>query len=495
MSDGARTNPARTNISRGALATLGGQLAKFVVQFSALVVLARLLDPSDYGLMAMVVVVVGFGEVFRDFGLSLAAVQAPSLSIKERDNLFWLNSAIGATLAILAVASSPLVAMFFDETRLTHLLQALSLIFILNGLATQYRASLNRNLRFGTLAIVDVSAQVAAFGIGVGFALSGAGYWALAAQQVGQAAVTLVLLALCSRWRPRRYDPTVKVRSFVRFGWFLMASQIVGYVSRNTDSVVIGHQLGPGPLGVYNRAFQLLMLPLNQINAPSTTVALPVLARAQGDRPEFDRQLLRGQAIMITVLCLIFSFLGAQSEQVVAVLFGAQWSAAAPIFAVLAVAGVFQAVSYATYWVFLARGLTSSNFKFSLLSRALVIALVIVGVHWGTVGVAAGYAAGVGFAWPLGTWWVSRYAGAPGGSMFTNGLVTSVCLGLVGATSLVGSGLAHDLPPVVQLMCGAAASAAALTIVYAAVPLVRRNLHMVWSMAAAAVARTKTEPS
>ena len=171
---------------------LTGQGMRILLQFAGVVILARLLSPHDYGLIAIVVVIIGVGEIFRDFGLSSAAVRAPELTRDQSTNLFWINTGIGVFLGgLLLVAAAPLASLYGqDEVR--PIAQAMAAIFALNGLATQFRAQLMRGLRFRWLATVDVLAAALALGVAIGGALLGWAFWALVAQQITQALVILV---------------------------------------------------------------------------------------------------------------------------------------------------------------------------------------------------------------------------------------------------------------------------------------------------------------
>ncbi|HEY8590565.1 MAG TPA: lipopolysaccharide biosynthesis protein, partial [Naasia sp.] len=308
--------------SRSAVVTLAGQLSRVVIQFAGVIVLARLLEPQDYGLVAMVLVIIGVGEVFRDFGLSTAAVQAKTLSDDERNNLFWINGGIGLLLAVVAAAVSPLVALLFDDERLVGLTLVLSVTFLLNGIGTQFRADLNRDLRFGPLVVTDIAAQVAGVLAGVLAAVAGWGYWALAGQQIVLAVVMLVGVAVFARWRPSWYRRAVPVRRFLTFGAEVVGAQLLGYASKNIDTLVIGTTLGATPLGYYNRAYQLLALPLSQINAPATRVALPVLSKLQSDRHRFGDYLLAGQTAMLHLVLALFSISGALAVPLVTTVLG-----------------------------------------------------------------------------------------------------------------------------------------------------------------------------
>ncbi len=461
--------------ARGALVTMSGQACKILLQFGGIVVLARLLAPGDYGLLAMVTAVVGIGEVLRDFGLSSAAVQARSVSAQQRSNLFWINSAIGLVLALGVYAAAPAIAAFYDQPRLEPIAQALALTFLLNGLATQYRAQLNRDMRFGRLAAVDVGGQAVGLALGVTLALRGHGYWALVGQQLGQIAATLLMLVVASGgWRPGLPRRGAGMGLFLRYGSSLMGTQLITYLSRNIDALIIGQRFGADMLGLYNRAYQLLMLPLNQINAPATSIALPVLSRLHDDSERYGRFLLHGQALMLHVIIAIFAFACAQAEPLIVLVLGPQWAPAVPIFQLLALAGVFQGASSASYWVFLSKGLTGSHLRFTLCSRVLVIAGIVVGAQWGVHGVAIAFSAGIALAWLWALAWL-RGSGAPVGAMFGNALRLMLAYGLCGLASAQASAqLAASLAA--RLAVGTAAMAAALLLLVALWPAFRRSV-------------------
>ncbi len=464
---------------RGAATTLTGQLIRIGVQLTGIIILGHLLGPSDYGLVASVMAIIGIGEVFRDFGLSSAAIQSRELTRNQKDNLFWINGLIGLVLTTLAVLCSPLIAGLYGDDRLGPLTQVLALTFLLGGLATQFRADLNRNLRFVPLAASEIGAQVGGLIVGVTMALTGFGYWSLAGQQVSQGILTLIILIPVTKWFPRGFHRGTEIMHFIRFGSNVFGTQLLGYASRNTDSVVIGATLGPGPLGLYNRAFQLLLLPLNQINAPSTRVALPVLSRLQDDREKYAQFLILGQRIMLHLVTFVLAFAAAQATPIIAITLGDQWLESAPIFQILSLAGFFQAAGYATYWVFLSKGLMRQNLYFSLVSRPLLIGLVLVGSLWGVHGVAAAYSIGMGISWPLSLWWISRVSDAPAGRMFVAGVRAVVGYGLAGAASYAATLWVPGSQPVVSLAVGFAALIAAVGLLFLVWPAFRRDIRSI----------------
>ncbi|WP_105033459.1 oligosaccharide flippase family protein [Cryobacterium aureum] len=464
---------------RGASTTLVGQLIRIGVQLGGIVVLGRLLDPSDYGLVASVAAIIGVGEVLRNFGLSSAAIQVRDLSQHQKDNLFWINSVIGLALMLLAMLLSPLIATLYGDDRLVLLSQVLAGTFLLNGLATQFRADLNRNFHFVALAGSEIGAQVGGLFVGIVMALNGFGYWALAGQQISQGILTIIILIPVTNWFPGWYHRAAPMRHLIVFGSNLAGTQLLGYASRNTDTIVIGATLGAGPLGLYNRAFQLLLLPLNQINGPSTRVALPVLARLQDDPPKYDRFILLGQTIMLHAVTIVLAFSCAQALPIISIALGSRWLGSAPIFQILAIAGFFEAAAYATYWVFLSKGATKQNLYFALTTRPLLVAFVLVGSLWGVYGVAAGYSIGVALIWPIGLAWISRVTDAPARAMFLAGVRAILGYGFATGVSWAAVQWIPIELSFARVAVGGVALLAAIGVVMLIWPIFRRDVRSI----------------
>lgn len=453
--------------ARGAAVTLGGQGIRMLVQMSSVVVLAKLLTPTDYGLVGMVMAIAGIADIFRDFGLSAAAVQAKTLSRIQRDNLFWLNSALGAALCLIIVGGAAPLAAFYGEPRVEEIARFLSLTFLINGLSTQYRADLNRRLRFGPLAGTDIAAQVAGLAVGIAMAVGGAGYWALVGQQLTQAGTSLLLLAVVARWLPGRPSRDADMQDLLRFGWHMVGMQIVGYLNNNVDSVTIGRRFGAVPLGLYNRGYQLLMSPLTQLRGPTTTVALPVLSRLESDSGTYGRFLVRGQVGLGYTLVVGLSIVAAGAEPIVALFLGDRWESVTPILRILALAGAVSTLSYVGYWVFLSRGLTRQLLRFTLVTFVLKVVCVVVGSEWGVVGVAAGFALAPAISAPVSLWWLARLTPIPLGELLRGytrilllaAVATGVgwgALGLLpGLAPALGVGVVVVVVPAVYLLAAA----------------------------------------
>ncbi|WP_017792543.1 lipopolysaccharide biosynthesis protein [Leucobacter salsicius] len=461
--------------ARGAVFTMGAQLARILLQLLSVVVLARLLTPHDYGLLAIALVIVGIGEIFRDFGLTSAAVQAPVLSNGQRDNLFWINSSLGVFLAIIVFLSAWPITWVSGQDELLVIVQALSLVFVLNGLATQYRAQLMRALGFTALAIADVVSAAVALVIAVGAAVLGAGYWALVYQQLATAAILLIMLVWFGRWRPGMYSRQHKVGELVRFGWHLVATNLITYGAAQVDTILVAAKFGTAPLGFYNRAYQIVMTPLNQIRSPITNVALPVFSRAQEDRERFNSFVVAGQLALGYSLGVPLLLVCGLAEPVVAIMLGAQWEEATPVLRFFAIAGTLTTLSFVGYWVYVSRGLSKQLLQYSLVSTAIRLICIVGGSFFGVVGIAAGFALAPALAWPLSIFWLSRVTDLPVRALYTG---ASRIL-LVSATGALAAWAASEAVasaggPWLSLGCGLAAAAAAIGLLFV-VPQLRRD--------------------
>lgn len=387
--------------ARGASVTAAGLVIRILIQSVGLVVLARILSPTDFGLVAMVVAVVSVGDILRDFGLSYAAVQAPTFSLKQRSNLFWLNTAFGAVIGAAVFGLSWPIADLYNDQRLVAITQVVAGTFLINGIGSQYRASLQRSLAFGALAVAETAGQIVSVSAGIIAAMNGLSYWSIVIQLVMHPAVVVTILLAVSRWLPRGFYRHQNTRHFLAFGWRVMAVQTLNYTSANVDTVAVGLKFGPTALGYYNRAFQLMAVPVNQLANGMIRVAVPVLAKLQGDAVRLSQYLIRAQTALLAFMLFILVALASLTEPIVMIVLGPNWLESASILRILAVAGIFQTLTYPLDWTFMALGLTRVQLYQALISRPLLIISVIVGAQFTVEGVAWGYAVGAALGWPI----------------------------------------------------------------------------------------------
>ena len=373
---------------RGGLLTLSSQGAQFLMQSISTVVLARLLMPADFGLVAMVTAITGLGQAFADLGLSEATIQHPEISHNQVSTLFWINVGIGLTLTSVTAALAPVLAWFYREPRLQDITLLMSLTFLIGGLRVQHDALLKRQMRFSSLAIRDVASYTLAVPAAIVLAWRGAGYWALVALPLTLNLTQMVLSWLMVRWMPGLPRRGAKVRSLIVFGGNVAASYVIFTANRSADSVLIGWYWGAGPLGLYSRAYNLLMLPVRQLGAPARSVAVPAFSRIQDDPERFARYYLRTANLIMWISAPIFGFLFVAAEPVIVLTLGNRWREAAPVFRLLAIAALGQLLLESTLWLFVSRGQSKRLLKLLLIISPLIIGSYAVGLPFGIKGVA-----------------------------------------------------------------------------------------------------------
>ena len=380
----------RKRTVRGSAFIIGAQGCRFVLQLGAIALLARLLKPDDFGLVAMVTILTGLMLMFRDLGLSMATIQRAEISHPQVTNLFWVNVAVSLLAAAAFARAAPAVAWFYKEPRLVAVTIVLSLGFLLSGLAAQHQALLRRQMRYRRLACVELAAA-AGFAVAVLAARLGAGYWSLVLQYVTFPLVTALGVWLACDWRPGLPARAAGVLSMVVAGGNMAAANLVGYVGGNMDTILIGRFCGTYSLGVYSTSHRLLTLPLSVVTNPLAGIIVPALSRL-ADAPErYRRAYLRILAQVTLVFMPGAAFIIATADWVVWVVLGPQWKDSAPILAWLGVWALLNPVSAVSAWLFISQDRTGPLLRATLINSALSVLSFCIGLPWGPVGVAASY--------------------------------------------------------------------------------------------------------
>jgi O-antigen/teichoic acid export membrane protein len=376
---------------RGGIATMLGQAATFVVQTASTVVLARLLTPEDYGMIAMITAVTGFVTLFKDLGLSMATVQKAEITHEQVTMLFWINVALSAVVMLIVMALAPVIAWFYGEPKLLPLTLVMAIGFVFGGLCVQHSALLRRQMQFGTLALIDVLRQVVSVLAGIIAALAGAGVWSLVYMPLAASVFNVVAVWIASPWRPGLPARHADVRGMLGFGANLTGFSVLNYFTRNADNVIVGYALGSGALGIYSKAYGLLEMPMKQINAPLNSVMLPALSRLQTDPDRYRRYYLQALAAIAMVTMPIVTLLFVIADDVVLILLGSQWTAVVTPFRWLAPAAFFGSINFAPGWLCVSLGRTNIQLRWAMLSAPAVVAAFLIGVNWGINAVAAAF--------------------------------------------------------------------------------------------------------
>lgn len=376
----------------GAAVMIAGRVTGFAATFVALAILARVLTPADYGLVAMVTSATAFFSIFSDFGLSLVTVQRAQLSVEQMSTLFWINQGFGLLLGVLAACLSPLLVAFYGDSRLFSVALVMALIFPLTSLGVQHEALLKRKMKFRRLVIVRLVATVGSVAMSVVAALSGWGYWSLVVQPVALALCSSVLFWIAYPWLPGRPRTCEGLRSMLGFGGALTAHGMVGYLANNLDNILIGRYWGDFALGVYSTSYNLMMRPISLAGYGVGEAAIPALSRASTSSADLKATFRR----MFEVTCLLglpICLAGILwTGDIVFALLGAQWEAAVPVLRWLFIAALPRMLGVCTGWVYIATGRPGRMLTWQLGWTPVVIAAFVAGLPYGAEGVAAAYA-------------------------------------------------------------------------------------------------------
>ncbi|PYK17560.1 MAG: lipopolysaccharide biosynthesis protein [Verrucomicrobia bacterium] len=378
----------------GAFITIASQGTQFLLNLASIMVMARLLTPRDFGFYAMVTTVTGFLWMFQDAGLSTATVQRQQITHAQVSNLYWVNVGVGGITTLLVAALSPVVAWFYREPRLVAITLVLSGTFLLASATVQHLALLNRQMRFGLIAMIYIVSLLAGYLTGVGMALLGYGYWALVGASVTQVAIRLVLAWLISGWRPKLPSRNTQTWHMLTFGANITAGSLIYSLARGADNLLIGRLFGAAAVGLYSRASILLIRPLEQFTIPINAVLIPALSRLQAEPERYRRTFLRVYEALALTSFLSTGLLLALARPLTLVVLGPRWEQAAPIFAGFSIAALCIPLGGASTWLFQTQGRGRDWLFFTLLGSCITVASFVAGLPFGPAGVAISYSVG-----------------------------------------------------------------------------------------------------
>lgn len=462
--------------ARGSAITLGAQAIRLGLMLAGTMILSRLLVPSDFGLVAMVIAVTGVAQIFLDFGLSMAALQSKTLTRAQASNLFWINTVVGLALTVIVFALAVPISWVYAEPRLVPLVQITSVFYLAGGLTAQFRVAINRDLRFLALAMTDIIPAATALLAAVVCALLGMGVYSLAVQQLVIAFGTLLIAMLLARWFPGLPKRQSDMGGLLSFGMHFALTQLISYVTRNIDSVLIGRVAGAQALGQYDRAYQFSVVPINRINTPLSKVAVPVLSQITEDRVRFLEWLRRAQLVACYLTSSAFFVIAGASGPLTRVLLGPGWELAGVILGVLAISGVFRTVSQISYWMFISQGMAKQQLVRFLVTQPLIIAAMAIGLIWGPVGVAWGNVVGFGVTWMISLIWAGRASSLDITALLTDAVRVILVFGApAGAAALVLSEFVR-LPDLALIALSLLSALAWYGVSWLLFPFVRRDV-------------------
>jgi PST family polysaccharide transporter len=379
--------------AHGGIVAISAQPIRMLIQFIATAILARLLAPEDFGLVAMATAVTSFVAIFSELGLTSATVQRSQIDQETVSGLFFISLGMGCFLIPVVCGMAPLAAWFFNDTRVTGLIIGLSISFPLAALGSQHTALLIRSMRWMPLQCAGLLGHAAGAIAGILIAWkTDLGYWSLVITVLVANVVTLSLLWVTCPWRPSLVTNWRSSRSALHFGVYLTSFGVLNFFSRQLDNIIVGSHFGASELGYYSRSYQLMLLPLNLFNGPLSSAIEPSLARLQNEPERWRQAFLDSLGLVMFLGAGVAACLIAVSGPLVAILYGPGWERSVTILQWLA-ASIFAGVPMnATGWIYLSLGQTRRMFIWSIIFVPVVAVGFLLAIPFGPVGIAASYA-------------------------------------------------------------------------------------------------------
>ena len=364
-----------------------------LVGIAQVAVLARLLTRQDFGLVSEMATIIGFAMVFADMGFSAAIIWRQDATRDELSTLYWMNLITGVVLFGVMIAIAPLIADFYHQPRIEHLMLWTSLIFLVTPIGQQFQILLQKQLLFRRLSGIEMTASIVGLCVGVTAALAHYGVYALIWAQLANATTKALLLAGYgwSHWRPHLHLRLRDLKGYFGFGLYQMGENGVYYWASNIDYLLIGRFLGATPLGIYTIAYQLVVLPLTKLVPVLTRVSFPVFAKRQHD----DAALRRGYGEVIGLMSFVvwplLVGLAASAPVAMVAIYGSKWLASAVVVQLLVPMGMVKAIGSPIGSLLNSKGRADIGFWYNLLSTVVTVTVLYVAVHWGVRAVAASH--------------------------------------------------------------------------------------------------------
>jgi O-antigen/teichoic acid export membrane protein len=438
----------KEKVIRGGLARILALAGSFTIRIGSMMALARLLEPTDFGLVGMVTALTGVLNLFRDFGLSSATVQRKDVTEEQISTLFWINTLVGLILGLLLMSVAPLIVAFYHQPHLLWVTIVLATAFIFNGAGVQHIALLERQMRFTILAAIDMISLICGTLIGIAMALAGLRYWALVGTAVSIPLITTISLWCATGWIPGRPRSRIGLRSMAQFGGAFTLINVIVYFAYNIEKVLLGRYWGATSVGIYGRAYQLANLPIENLNSAFGGVAFSGLSRVRDDANRFRSYFLRGYSLVLAMTIPITIGAALFANDLILALLGPKWINVVEIFRSLTPTILIFALINPLSWLTFSLGMIGRNLKIVLVLTPLMIGGYVMGLPYGPKGVAFGYSA-VMMLWALphiawcvhGTVISSRDILISVSRPLISGIIAA--LPALGVQSLLGQSLAH----------------------------------------------------
>lgn len=372
-------------VINGATWRVIGRVSSQAAQFAMAVVLARLLTPDEYGLIAMATVFLAFAGSFSEFGFGVALIQRKELNDEHPNSAFWVNMGVGVLLFALFSLASPWIADFYSEPQLESIVPVLALPFLFEPLGMVQRSMLHRSMNFRSLAVVELATAASSGAIGIVLAVNGYGVWSLVVSAVLSRAINIGISWWYIKWLPRWGFSQIALRELFGFSGNFTLYGVIDYLGKSLDRLLIGRFMGAHDVGIYNRAYAIMMAPFTQIVWVVASVLFPALSSIQEDKERVGRIFLRSISLVTFISMPALLGLIVVADPFVRVLFGAQWLEAIPILQIFCLLGLAEIIKNMIGAVIESQGDSAGLVRYSTAQSVLNMVAISLGVVTGSL--------------------------------------------------------------------------------------------------------------
>jgi O-antigen/teichoic acid export membrane protein len=415
--------------------SIAAKFSRQTIQILFQIFLARILGPKEFGLIAMVAAFITLADILRNFGLGQALIFKKDFDTRHLNTVFWFNAASGFTILIILLFAAEPLAAFYGNPDLVPIVRVFGCISFIGALNIVQDALLQKSLQFKRLFFIEIVSVITGGAIALVLATRGFGVWALVVQFATISFVSSIVLWITSPWRPSfQFDKRI-FNELKGFGLNLMGNDLLGYVARNVDTLLIGRMLGAAAVGIYSRAFVLMAQPINLCNTVLGRVMFPILAKLQHDINAVRTTYLKATRLTAFVIFPVVSFVFVMAHDIIFLLLGSAWLEVANILRIFCIYCMLDSIGYTTTWIYKALGRTDIMFRWSIYHTSVIVTAIVIGMQWGLEGVALSYvSAYLVFLWLPGWWLAVRLIQLPLIQMLRNllpSLVSSIGMAFI----------------------------------------------------------------
>ena len=359
----------------------GAQLVTFIVS----IVLARILTPEDYGVVALVTVFTSILQVFVDSGLGTALIQKKNADDLDFSSVFYFNFVVYIVLYIIMFFTAPFISVFYNDSSLISIVRVASLMIVISGVKGIQQAYVSRNMLFKCFFFATLGGTIFSAFIGIGFAYAGFGVWAIVAQQLSNTAIDTLILWIIVKWRPKKMFSIKRLKELLNFGWKLLVSSLLNTVYNNLRNLIIGKYYSSVDLAYYNQGEKFPNLIVTNINSSIDSVLLPTLSSAQDEKNRVKNMTRRAIKTSTYIMAPLMMGLAFCASPIVRLILTEKWMPCVPYLQIFCITYMFWPIHTANLNAINAMGRSDYFLKLEIAKKTIGMILLLSTMHFGVM--------------------------------------------------------------------------------------------------------------